>query len=262
MSYKIKGILKNVFRPLWHLKLNYTVNRSCYNKLNQGELIKYKNKHNGERCFIIGNGPSLSIADLEKLKYEHTFAANSIYVLYDRTDWRTSYYFCQDSTVLRNNIEDIKKKITSTKFIKPTGYSQDTDDNAICFNVDYNNYKKRILPEFSEEITENVKDGYTVTYSMIQFACYMGFKEIYLLGVDFNYIMKDNKIDEQSYPDKRMGAKAGGNPDLEYNLLAYQVAKKYADDQGIKIFNATRGGMLEVFPRVDLDDVLGTKERE
>ena len=37
---------------------------------------------------------------------------------------------------------------------------------------------------------------------------------------------------------------------------AYKVAKQYADDHNIKIYNATRGGKLEVFERVDLDDIL------
>ena len=39
------------------------------------------------------------------------------------------------------------------------------------------------------------------------------------------------------------------------NLLAYQSAKKYADAHGIKIYNATRGGNLEVFERVDFDSL-------
>ncbi len=37
--------------------------------------------------------------------------------------------------------------------------------------------------------------------------------------------------------------------------------KKYADKNGVKIFNATRGGMLEVFERVDLDDMFANIKR-
>ena len=39
------------------------------------------------------------------------------------------------------------------------------------------------------------------------------------------------------------------------NLLAYQAAREYADRHGIKIYNATRGGKLEVFERVDFDSL-------
>lgn len=255
-------IFKDIFRPLWHIKLKRTVNKNCYNKVNQSKLLNLKKKYEGQRCFIIGNGPSLTISDLEKLKQDVTFASNSVYVLYDKTDWRVTYYFCQDTILLRKSIDNIKTQVIGTKFIKPTGYSQDFDENAICYNIDYSNFKNRVSPKFSNEITKNVDDGYTVTYSMMQFACYMGFKEIYLVGVDFNYVITNDSIDERSYADKRMSEKAGGNPDLEYNLMAFQVAKKYADDNGIKIYNATRGGMLEVFPRVDLDEVLKLKDKK
>ena len=37
----------------------------------------------------------------------------------------------------------------------------------------------------------------------------------------------------------------------------YKSAKEYADSNGIKIINCTRGGMLEVFPRMSLEEVLG-----
>ena len=36
---------------------------------------------------------------------------------------------------------------------------------------------------------------------------------------------------------------------------AHVAAKKYADEHDIKIYNATRGGKLEVFPRVDFDSL-------
>jgi hypothetical protein len=39
--------------------------------------------------------------------------------------------------------------------------------------------------------------------------------------------------------------------------MGYKAKKKVADKYGIKIFNATRGGVLEVIERVDLDSVLG-----
>ncbi len=34
------------------------------------------------------------------------------------------------------------------------------------------------------------------------------------------------------------------------------AAKNYADSHGIKILNATRGGKLEVFERVNFDEIV------
>ena len=82
----------------------------------------------------------------------------------------------------------------------------------------------------------------------------MGFSEIYLLGVDCNY-----KIPKQ-YFDERENWLA---TDLEHATMinylmqsGYKFYKGKMDQYGVKVFNATRGGMLEVFPRVTLEDIL------
>lgn len=40
---------------------------------------------------------------------------------------------------------------------------------------------------------------------------------------------------------------------LDFATMAFEKAKEYADGHGIKIYNATRGGKLEVFERVNFD---------
>lgn len=47
------------------------------------------------------------------------------------------------------------------------------------------------------------------------------------------------------------------NLNVEYNVRAYKSARLYAENHGIKIYNATRGGELEVFERVNFDDIFG-----
>ena len=97
----------------------------------------------------------------------------------------------------------------------------------------------------------------TVTYSAIQLAAYMGFKAIYLIGCDCNY-SADNTVKKESYPDPRMfDEKATGMPpNISYQFMAYEVGRQECEKKGITIYNATRGGMLEVFERVSLDEVL------
>ena len=93
---------------------------------------------------------------------------------------------------------------------------------------------------------------------MIQFAAYMGFKEIYLIGVDCNYSGNNSVITPESYFDARLfnSNRDYAAPEVDTNLLAYARAKEVCDKQGIKIYNATRGGKLEIFERADLDKVL------
>ena len=78
----------------------------------------------------------------------------------------------------------------------------------------------------------------------------MGFKEIYLLGVDCNYLKGSNQ--NYFFKDKVIDNK---DHNVYSMILDYQAVQKYAEKNNIKIFNATRGGALEVFPRVDFDSL-------
>jgi hypothetical protein len=119
------------------------------------------------------------------------------------------------------------------------------------------------LPLFSEDASNALGEGYTVTYNAIQIAVYMGFKEIYLLGVDHSYAVNlkaDNTVEKKetkSYSDILSDGidKVDNLPRIDYSTLAYTAAEKYAREHDIKIYNATRGGALEIFPRVDFDSL-------
>ena len=78
----------------------------------------------------------------------------------------------------------------------------------------------------------------------------MGFTQIYLLGVDCNY--KKN-IEKNYFFDEKEKDKYNHYEDRM--IIAYKVAKKYADTHGIKIINASRGGNLEVFDRIDFEKI-------
>ncbi|WP_408971725.1 tetratricopeptide repeat protein, partial [Planktothrix sp.] len=50
----------------------------------QEKIRQFHNKHWGERCVIIGNGPSLNEMDLSFLKHEICFGTNKIYLGFER----------------------------------------------------------------------------------------------------------------------------------------------------------------------------------
>ena len=118
-------------------------------------------------------------------------------------------------------------------------------------------------PAFSTDLTKGIYTIATVTYTLIQLARYMGFTEIYLLGVDHKYA---NEIKKDGTVVKNEGVKSyfGNQQKLENNIvaaswemeLAYQYAEKYSRENGFRIYNATRGGYLEVFERISLEMVL------
>ena len=89
----------------------------------------------------------------------------------------------------------------------------------------------------------------TVVYACLQWAVYLGFKEIYLLGCDFNFSKNFDSPDDHFYQ------KVEQHYTFNYKIVekSYENAQTYAHTHGIMIYNATRGGKLEVFPRVDFD---------
>ncbi len=89
---------------------------------------------------------------------------------------------------------------------------------------------------------------------MIQILFYMGFKEIYLLGCDCSYtIGAKNHFVENGHviPDNELKTA------YDRLMAGYHALKDFVDAHpDLKVFNSTRGGMLELFPRKSLEDVL------
>lgn len=234
-----------------------------------------KNRNAGETCFVIGNGPSLTTEDLDKLAVlkVKSFASNSIYKLFGNTAWRPDYYVFQDQQVIDGLAGQFGRLIgeCGKMVIRRDVYRQLPKDLV--------NNPKLVMPrlvmhirrdryyDFSEDISKYACDGCTVTYFMLQLAYYMGFKRIYLLGVDHNMPVVYDEHDrvvvvsqERQHcfeDDKNITLNPGRILESTY---AYQSAKEFLENRGIEIYNATRGGKLEIFPRADIDGVFRNME--
>ena len=252
------GKLRDLLRPVFRLAVKPHIRYLC--KKTSKQFYSYKNKYNGCRCFIVANGPSLKMEDVNKLSDngEITFGMNRIYVLYDRTKWRPTFYLVQDPTIIRSCFKEIQEKVTeSVKFVKVPGEPKYDIPNSIYFDVDYTKPDKNLPPDFFNGEDFTFADANSVSYTALQLAVYMGFRKIYLLGADCNYSVGNKEINADSYPDKRMydSKKVGNAPKMDYTFLGYGTAKNYTKARNIKIYNATRGGKLEVFERVNFDDL-------
>lgn len=236
--------------------------------VNQNEFraLRFRNRYKDRRCFIIGNGPSLRVDDLEELhsKNELTFASNKIFRIFDSTLWRPSFYAIVDPGVAKaeaKNIETlVQSHIFSASYLK-TLFLNRSDIIYFRSMTRLQAFKDTKAPNLFVEIP----CGGTVAYTMIQLATWMGFNELILLGVDFDYKL-NNLVPSpdfpglQSYtPDNTKNyfasdyIKDGESviaPDLSrigetYKHLAYLASK----DLCPRIINATRGGKLDFFPR-------------
>ncbi len=226
------------------------------------KLGPYQNRHQGERCFIIGNGPSLTIPDLEKLKSEFTFAANKIYLAFDRTDWRPSYYVLEDDHMIRQHLDEIRHLKGFVKFVSGDWeHAWGADRETIFYPREM--LSRKDFPGFSDNPYRFVYCGYMVTYVSLQLAFFMGFKNVFLLGVDFSYRLTSQSSNTVTYgsdypsdhfiPDYFKPGESLHVPQVDRARQAMMCAREFYEARGRKIWNATRGGKLEVFERISLE---------
>ncbi len=220
------------------------------------KLLDYKNIHDGKRCFIIATGPSLTMEDIESLRDEYTISMNSICRLYGDTEWRPTYYAIQDHHVFNNMQGILREHPEVPVFISDNvkrKYRREPDWIEFPTDTMYHAYDMKIgkyYAKFSDDAYDIVYDGYSIAYSCIELAVYMGFKEIYLLGTDCTYLGEKEHFIDAGVEDR---SRAYATPKL---IVGYECAKEYADSHGVKIYNSTRGGVLEVFECRPLEEVL------
>jgi hypothetical protein len=230
-------------------------------------IIKLKHKHKDKRIFLIGNGPSLKNEDLNLLKDEITFAANKIYLAFKNTTWRPTYYLVEDDLVYKQNYNAIKNLKDTMKLFP--NYAREwaglIEDGAY-FNLKYFPTSDD-FPQFNPDPINGMFWGSTVVFTMIQWAIYLGSKEIYLLGVDFSFdvpkkqiVNEYNRIDlicegeiNHFHKDYRKIGEKWNLPKLEIQVKSFTKAKEYAEEHVIKIYNASRETKLDVFERINFD---------
>lgn len=227
------------------------------------ELVQFKNKHKGERCFIVATGPSLTIEDIESIKNEFTFAVNSCFRVFERTDWRPSYYVITDQKFIQDMGDELEKNNHEIECAFCGEEVQWNKEGIFRLNTSqrYQNLPSRGLLRklinafkdnfMSSDVSKGIISGHSVVFSVLQIAEYMGFSEIYLLGTDCNYSgkLQYSELTSHTHVNKPNAA--------DLMIVDYLYAKRHFDkSQKTIVYNATRGGMLEVFQRVNLDDII------
>ncbi len=231
---------------------------------NHRNIIKYHNAYKGKRAFLIGNGPSLNKLDLTLLKDEVAIGVNSIYLNYEKMGFLPTHYVVEDNFVAEDRADEINRlKGTQKWFGNYLRYCLKPDECTNWLNVRmrYDNYPD--FPYFSTNAARQVFTGGSVTYVCMQLAYYLGIRELYLIGFDHHYVIPEDadveglKITSTGddpnhfHPDYFGKGKRWHDPMVDRMEQGYAKAGKFFEKAGGKIRNATAGGKLEVFERVD-----------
>jgi hypothetical protein len=236
-----RHLLARVFSPVW-LK-------------NKHRLETWRDRFRGQRCFVVGNGPSLRKTDLSKLKGEFTFGMNRIYLAFAERDFQTSCLVSVNDLVLEQCHQEMQTLDLPIFVTWRARKLFDAGPQRLFLDTDYT------LPEdFNGDATGRLFEGFTVTYVCLQLAFFMGFTEAILIGVDHSFVTKGpanaTVTSEGEDPNHFSGAYFGKGfrwqlPDLAGSERAYRMAREAYAADGRRILDATVGGKLTIFPKVD-----------
>lgn len=260
----VKRVIKAIVRRIADIPktILFFLPLGFYRK-NRVAIKSYKDKHKGQRCFIVCNGPSLKDIDFSLLKDEITLGMNRIYLMKDQNGFEPTYLGCVDkNSQILQFYEDLDKLTMPCFFIFNLSNYFSKKDNQLFI-------KLRFSPKFQKDCSSLLGAGGSVTYSMMQLAFYMGFQEVYIIG-------KDHSFNTNAAPGTAI--KSDGNdvnhfikgyykpgmtwdaPHIETEELAYKFTRKAFEGAGRIIKNATIGGKLEVFERVGFYSLFPKKE--
>lgn len=236
-------------------------------------MKKIHNTHMGESCFVIGNGPSLSSADLSVLKERGIpcFAVNRIFKIFSQTDWRPTYYVSTDHVLVRDILDEVNSLPLGEKFVP---LQNKYYHNIKIMGAHYffrNDLRENDQPGgFGLDCTEQVNMRGTVTIACIQLAAHMGYRHIYLLGVDHNFdkiitesgeVIVDPSVSNyfcEGYDDDVSNEVVH---DLGTTTRSYMDVQEYYPKHGVEIINATRKTKLRVFPQCTFEEAIDEIEQ-
>ena len=217
-------------------------------------LTALKDRHRGERGFIIGNGPSLKSTDLTRLRGECTIGMNRLYMAFPELGFTTTYFLSVNSLVIEQCAADLHQ-LPLQKFFswRSRHLIQPTNDTAFLHTT-YTG------PKFAHDASGRLWEGATVTYVALQLAFHMGFQEVILIGVDHSFATQgapNTTVISQGNDPNHFHPRYFGKgfrwqlPDLETSERAYRMAHQAYQAAGRQVLDATIGGKLAVFPKVD-----------
>jgi hypothetical protein len=196
------------------------------------EIADFKQLHTGKNIFIMASGTSLSLLDLSLLENRMVMGLNRSVLVYP-----SPYYHCTMDQRLFDEYPELLRNVRQLftlegrpwglplKFLGGNGFSWD--------------------------IEEGIYSGYTIAYLALQLVIYMGFKNIFYLGLDlrhsgqrthfFGSDMRTQNHEETEFPRMK-------------KMFEYGVEKIAQTD--VKVYNCSPISDLECFQKISFEEAL------
>lgn len=257
---KMKLMMIEFFR---NILSQYFIKRLQNNSLVR--LNQLKDSKKGKRCIIIGNGPSLNEMNLRKISNEYVFLFNGAFDLRNYFNEEKIFHVAEDRLVIEDHQEALND-LPGLVFL-PSDLCQFVKCETpivVEFRRGFPACSKNWPPfvDLSSEFPKFYWGG-TVAYFGLQLAAWMGFDEVYFIGMDLSYSIPDTVIKKGAVllstdEDPNHYNKGYFGPGLRWHVpqpermeRAFQRASER--NLPLKIFNASVGGNLNCFERIDFE---------
>jgi hypothetical protein len=219
-------------------------------------LTALRDRHKGERCVIVANGPSLSLMPRGFLRQEeHVIGLNKIFLGTDRFRFYPRYYVAVNPLVIAQSADAIRR-LHCVRFIDHRARRSGAlrEDALTHFITEIHH-----VP-FSTDLAAGYRQGHTVTHVALQVAYYLGYRQVILVGLDHRYHFSGPPGGEsiQQGPDRNHFSPAyfapgqkWENPNLAEAAKHFHAARRAFEKEGREILDATPDGACQAFPKVD-----------
>lgn len=218
------------------------------------------------RAFIVGNGKSLNQTNLELLNGEISFGVNGIAGMYDKTKWRPTHYVRaeeastgSDPNAYSRDMEthrDLGCEIWANEFFlrQTDGIREGGQYRQIRGCAHYPmHFDNPDIPHLYH-LPRLCTFGSSINVAIQIALGIMNIDTVYLVGCDMGY--EEGKVNHFSEDyTKSVGAMRSARLNELDILAAHMICARTFPN---RIFNATVGGSLEVYPRVRLEDICAT----
>jgi len=208
---------------LWHhIKLERDAHGAIRAMSYRGQPVplvngKLKPLHKPGPVHLITTGPSISQIDYRRLPIETAIGVNGAMALYDRVPVRFDYYCIIDTNFVKSRRDLVERVISQdlTLFITPLvllymlkfftlemfrckifmledicaptfAPARDCQTLAACTDADVHQFRPDAMLGYSFDMTRGYFDSKTVAYTALQVLTWLGYKEIYIHGMDLN----------------------------------------------------------------------------
>ena len=284
LIYAILG--RKIADSLFISRFEHKRNKNITKKIRSN--VKYHNTHVGERCFILGNGPSLKDVNLSLLEDEFVFSVNNFALVDDFKKAKTNVHLWADLSFFELRDD---QKYNHDELIN--NYKKMAEENAICFvpdqaydfiiknkldevlNINYFSFFVSVDSEVRAHFDlSKVISGYsTVVQYAVSIAVYMGFSEIYLLGCDSTNIIsllnsamsirsegmhayKNDDVNERYKELLRHWTMTEAFHDQYLLFEGFKTLKEECDKRNIRLVNCSSKTLINELPRADLSEIL------